>query len=217
MKVVSTVSASVLALGLLATPAAAQLSGLPTDFTPHGTGVTIKGTFGRGLNDNSGKQNSVGGMVVVGLPMIQIAAGASYFGIGGDFPVEEISFGGNAQYALPLPPATPVSVAIAAGVGYLSIGGASTIYVPAGAVLSIDVPSTAVAVTPWVSPQFRYHRLSNGVSVSSSSWGVSGGVSVGLPMGLGFHAMVDYDGDSEAMVVGVGAQFAISVPGLGGM
>jgi hypothetical protein len=219
MKAVARFSVAALALGLVAAPASAQLAGLPVVYAPAGTGVTIGGMFGRGLNNDSGKFNSAGGMVTIGLPNFWVGAGASYF----DFDVlKDISFGGQAGYKLPLPPTTPVSVAIVAGASYMSndlggtLGSVKTLFIPAGASIGFNVPSASVAVTPWVSPQFRYMRVSNGGSASNSSWGVSGGVGIGLPMGVGFDLAVDYDGESKGFVGGAGIHYTIKTPGLGG-
>lgn len=217
MKAVGRFSLAALALGLVAAPAQAQLFGLPVAYSPAAAGVTIGGMFGRGLNTASGKSNSAGGMVTIGLPTFQVSAGASYVGFGGDNPIEKISFGGNAGYKLPLPPETPVSVAVVAGVGYLSADGTTQLSVPVGPALSINVPSTGVAVTPWVSPQFRYFRTSGGgFSGSSSSWGVAGGVCVGFGPGVGVNLALDYHGESEAFLVGAGLHYTIKTPGLGG-
>ena len=219
MKVVKSLSAAALALGLMALPVSAQVAGLPVNYAPMGTGVTIHGTYGAGINDNSGKIGSVGGGVTLGLPTFQVGAAVSYFGISDTEP-QEISFGGHAAYMIPLGPEAPVNVAVVAGASVVSIsatgGDITTLFIPAGVTLSIDVPSTSVAITPWVSPQFRYVRISNGASVSNSDFGVSGGLNVTLPMGLGLSGQVDYDNNSEAFVVGAGLFYSIKVPSLGG-
>jgi hypothetical protein len=218
MKAVARFSLAALALGLVAAPASAQLAGLPVVYAPASTGVTIGGMFGRGLNDDSGKFSSAGGMITIGLTSFWVGAGASYF----DFDVlKDISFGGQAGYKLPLPPSTPVSLGVVAGVSYMSndfglAGDVKTLFVPAGLTIALNMPSTGVSVTPWASPQFRYVRVSNGTSASNSSWGVSGGVSVGLPVGLGIDLALDYDGESKGMVGGAGLHYTIRTPGLGG-
>lgn len=227
MRVVS-LSAAALALGALAAPASAQQFGIPVDYAPAATGVTIVGTFGLQvkvpdlLGVSPEKQNAAGGMVTIGLPSFQISAGASYTNIGKTSDDEEISFGGSGMFTLPLPPGTPVTLGIVAGVGIMSVDVGtetqSNIFVPAGVVLSLDVPSPALDVTPWISPQFRYFRSGSvGVnpSAGNSDFGVSGGVRIGLPMGLGFHVLGDYDNASEVFLVGAGLHFSITVPSLG--
>lgn len=221
MRAISSISAAALALGLIAVPASAQVAGMPVNLAPRGTGVTVHGEYGRGLNDQSGKTNSVGGGVVLGLPTFQVGAGASFFDFG-DNGAEEISFGAHAGYALPLPPATPVSLSIVAGVGVTSFDvsateSATTIFVPAGVTVGFDIPSPTLSVTPWVSPQFRYTRTgetSVSPSFSNSDFGVSGGLNITLPVGLGFSGLLDYDNASEAFLVGGGLYYAIQVPSL---
>ena len=213
MRLVSSFSAAALVLGLCAVPASAQVAGLPVNYSPVGTGVTVHGDFGRGLNEASGKLNSFGGGVTLGMPMFQIGAAVSYYGVGGDTPIEEISFGGHAAYKVSLPPTAPVSLAIAAGVGTVSIGGTSVLFVPAGVTLGIKVPSSSVNVLPWVSPQFRLARASG---ETESDFGVSGGLNVTLPAGLGFNVLGDYNNADEAFTLGAGLSYGIRVPSLSG-
>lgn len=225
MKAVSRSLFAALTLGLFAAPASAQVAGMPVDYRPVGTGVTIHGGIGRGVNDSSLKYTSAGGGVTIGLPSFQIGAAVSRFGLG-DTELQEISFGGHAAFKLPLPPATPVSLSIGAGVGVLSqdVGTLSrtSIFVPVGLTLAINVPSPTLDVTPWISPQFRYSRtgeftipvLGTVPSVSNSDFGVSGGLSITLPMGFGFQGLFDYDNGSEAFTVGGGVHFTIAVPSL---
>ena len=226
MKAVSRSLFAALTLGLFAAPASAQVFGMPVDFRPVGTGVTIHGGIGRGVNDNSGKITSAGGGVTIGLPSFQIGAAVSRFGLADDEP-QEISFGGHAAFKLPLPPATPVSLSIGAGIGVLSTDitpteSVTSIFVLVGLTLAINVPSPTLDVTPWISPQFRYSRTGEFTipvfgtvpSESNSDFGVSGGLSITLPMGFGFQGLFDYDNASEAFTVGGGLHYAIAVPSL---
>jgi hypothetical protein len=212
MKTMVRTSLAVLALGLVADAASAQLVGLPVNYGPAGAGVTVSGMFGRGLNENSGKLNSAGGMLTYGAEMFWVGAGASYV----DFSeLKKVSFGGNVGVNLPLGPELPVKVAAVAGASYFSPAtDVNTLFIPAGVTLGINVPATGVAVTPWISPQFRYARASvNGVSGSTSSWGASGGVGITLPMGFGFDVVADYDGDSEAFMAGAGLHYTFKTGG----
>ncbi|MCH7876413.1 MAG: hypothetical protein IH965_14115 [Gemmatimonadetes bacterium] len=221
MKAVSRSLFAALTLGMFAAPASAQVFGMPVDFRPVGTGVTIHGGIGRGVNDSSGKITSAGGGVTIGLPSFQIGAAVSRWGLKTGEP-KEISFGGHAAFKLPLPPATPVSLSIGAGVGVVSTDITTTesvtsIFVPVGLTLAINVPSPTLDVTPWISPQFRYSRtgaIGTDPSESNSDFGVSGGLSITLPMGFGFQGLFDYDNGSEAFTVGGGVHFTIAVPSL---
>src|SRR5260370_36361409 len=67
---------TILALALgLASPAAAQLAGMPVWNTPSGgTGVTISGDYGK-PNDNGGGGNAFGARASLGLANLNITAG----------------------------------------------------------------------------------------------------------------------------------------------
>jgi hypothetical protein len=193
MKVVSRLSIAALALVLFAAPAAAQLTGLPAyNFAPAAAGVTVSGMFGRGLNDASGKINSVGGMLTYGANMFWVGAGASYVDMssGG---LKAVAFGGNVGVNLPLGESLPVKVAIVAGADYWSKSGIKAMNVPAGVTLALKVPASGITVVPWVSPGIRYMRADVGSGWSSETkFGGSGGISFGLPMGVGFDLAIDY-------------------------
>ena len=213
MKTIVRISLGVLALGLVANEAAAQLAGLPVNYAPAAAGVTIGGMFGRGLNDASGKANSAGGMLSYGANMFWVGAGASYF----DFDVAKtVSFGGNVGVNLPLGPSLPVKIAIVAGAGYASKSGVKNMVIPAGVTLAFNVPSTSVSVTPWLSPQVRHLRTDPGTgTVSTTKFGGSGGLSVGLPMGVGFDLALDYTNISGAspLLVGAGLHYTFKTGG----
>jgi len=218
MKTIVRLSLAVLALGLMADVASAQLTGLPAyNYVPAAAGVTVSGMFGRGLNNASGKANSAGGMVTYGAEMFWVGAGASYF----DFSTAKVaSFGGNVGVNLPLGPELPVKVAVVAGAGYWSKSGTNSLMVPAGVTLAIDVPSTSMSVTPWISPGVRYNRVSaGGVSGSTTKFGGSGGISLTLPMGVGIDAAVDYTNISGAspFLGGIGLHYTFKTGGMGGM
>jgi hypothetical protein len=216
MKAVARFSLAALALGLVAAPASAQLLGLPVVFAPAPAGITIGGMFGRGLNTASGKANSAGGMFTYGGGMFQVGAGASYF----DFDVAKtISFGGNVGVNLPLGPSLPVKIMIVGGASYASKNGVKNMFIPGGVTFGFNVPSTGVSVTPWVSPQVRYSRIDpgTGTTFSSTDFGGSGGISIGLPVGVGFDLALDYTNVSggSPFLVGAGIHYTIKTPGSG--
>jgi hypothetical protein len=217
MKTIVRLSLAVLALGLMADVASAQLSGLPAyNYVPAAAGVTVSGMFGRGLNNASGKANSAGGMITYGAQMFWVGAGASYF----DFSTAKMaSFGGNVGVNLPLGPELPVKVAVVGGVGYASKNSVKMMTVPAGVTLAIDVPSPSLSITPWVSPGIRYLRVDPGTGTwaSQTKFGGSGGVSVTLPMGVGIDAALDYTNISGAspLVGGIGLHYTFQTGGSG--
>jgi hypothetical protein len=215
MKTIVRLSLAVLALGVMSDVASAQLLGLPAyNYVPAAAGVTVSGMFGRGLNNASGKLNSAGGMITYGQQMFWVGVGGSY----ADFSNAKVpSFGGNVGVNLPLGPSLPVKVAVVGGLGYASKNGAKSMTVPAGVTLAIDVPSPSVSVTPWVSPGIRYLRVDPGTGTwaSTTKFGLSGGLSVTLPMGVGADAVVDYTNISGAspLVGGIGLHYNFKTGG----
>lgn len=206
-----------LAVAVTANTAVAQLPGNATWGLPGGVGVTINGDFGRGLNDESGKTNWFGGRVVVGLPMVSIWGGAGVLRNGDS----EITFGGGVAVNVIKAPMLPVAVALQGGVGYIDVAGNKTLNIPIGPVVSINVPSPAVDVKPWIMPRVHIQRVSNGTSDTEFGFGASAGLNVTLPMGVGGHVALDWmtigDPSVKPFLVGIGAHYTISVPSLGVM
>lgn len=207
-------------LGLVASPALAQMLGNPVYFSPkQGIGLTIAGDFGRGLNDNSGKANYFGGRATLGLQMVAITAGAgSAKASGGD---AELSFGGDVAVKVLKGPMVPVTVSVQAGAAFWSSTFLGTdisyLHVPIGAAVAFNVSSPGASVEPWVAPRVDILRASNGGSSTDTNIGASGGVNVGLPSGVGFHLALDYlnvSGGSPLMV-GAGVHYTIKIPSLG--
>ncbi len=211
------IAAVALALGFTASTAAAQLPGNPTYAIMAGPGVTLAGEYGRGLNDESFKTDYFGGRIAIGLPMVSFWGGAGAVKNG----ESEVTFGGGVAINVIKGPLVPVAVSLQAGVGYLSEDGENLLIVPIGAVLAINVPNSPVDVRPWVMPRVEIQRTSNGVSQTEVGFGVSGGLNVTLPGGLGFHAALDWmtidygSGSVKPLLAGGGIHYRISVPSLG--
>lgn len=227
MNLVSRFSAAVLALGLAASPAAAQLLSNPVYVNPNpGTGLTLNGEVGRGLNTASGKATSFNGRATLGMPMFQVTVGGGVMRPNGG-GTSIANFMGQAVLKLPMGPAMPVNLGLFAGAGYASKSGTKTLSVPAGVVIGFHVPSPSASITPWVAPRINYVHTSitGGASGSSTHAGASAGLDVGLPMGLGFHAAVDYvyvkgSGGVSAstlspFIIGGGISYKFTIPGLG--
>jgi hypothetical protein len=208
MKTIVRISLVALALGVASTQASAQLAGVPIDYAPVSAGIGINGLVGYGVNDESGKAFSAGGMLTYGTPTFFIGAGVGMFDLGTKVVEEAIfNFGGKAGYNLSLPETMPLSLGIVAGANYWSKDGLKSLSIPAG--VSVGIKMAGSPVTPWVSPQFRYNRMSfEGVSASASNFGVSGGVKFMLGM-LGVNAMADYDAESKGFLVGGALSVAI--------
>lgn len=227
----SRIAALGLALGLVASPAAAQMIGNPVYYSPgHGLGLSINADYGRGLNDESFKGNYFGGRATLGVPRVNITVGA------GSWKAEageaEITFGGNIGVNVFDVPLAPVKVALQAGAGYVKMGSGAfevkQLNIPAGVALGFNVPSPAVSVEPWVAPRVELSRWTvSGESQTQFGAGASAGLNLGLPTGLGFHAVVEWmtfadktSGtlnlpDRQPLSFGIGAHYKFSIPGLG--
>lgn len=223
MNVVTRISSVVLALGLVASPAAAQLLNDPVYVSPNGgTGLTLAGDVGYGMNNASGKNSSFNGRVTLGLPMFQVTVGAGMFhqkAVGAAPSVNTANFMGQAALkVLGSTPMMPVNVAIFAGAGYASKSGVKSTTVPAGVAIGLKFPSPGVSVEPWVAPRINYaHVSAGGVSANQTKFGISGGLNIDLPVGFGFQAAADYlniSGGSPILISG-GLHYKFSVPGLG--
>lgn len=226
-KLVISLACGVLALSLIAQPATAQFYGNPTYAVVYGTGFTILGDYGRGLNDDSGKPNYFGGRAALGLPILSLWAGGGVYKPEGEGAESQATFGGGATLNLVKGPLVPVTVGIQAGVGFESAETGNKITVPAGALLAINVPSPTVDVKPWIMPRVELQRLSPDVGESSSEvgFGVSGGLDVTLPTGFGFHIAGDWRSitvgegvaeiTSKPFLLGGGIHYKVAIPSLG--
>lgn len=218
MKALARFAAAGLVLTLAARPLTAQLANNPTYFAPNaGTGLTVSGEYGLGLNNNSGKGYSINARAELGLPMISVSAGGglAYPNGGGS---STANFFGGAGLTLMSLPLTGVSVSAHAALGYMSSNGTTNLNVPIGITLGIKPPSPGVSFEPWVSARIHYARASaGGFSASTTNIGAGAGVNVGLPMGIGAHAALDYLAVSGGapILFGIGLHYTFSVPGLG--
>ncbi len=219
-KLLGGIAVVALALSFAAGSATAQnLFGNPNYANTNGPGVVLKGFYGRGTNVDADKSNFFGGSIGVNLPAFGFWAGA-----GSVKPEDfdgEVVFGGGVSVQVPMPPMSPVMVGLEGGASFLDQDGDKALIIPLGAVLGINVPSPAVDVVPWVKPRIEIQRFSNGESNTEVGFGASGGISITLPTGLGFHAAVDWMtidyglGAVKPIYVGAGVHYNISVPSLG--
>jgi len=220
-------------LGVLAAPTAAQIYGNATYAAMPGTGVTISGDWAMGMNDDAKLVDAndalkapmyVGGRIGLGLSKFGVWAGAGGYPIGVDGYDAKVGFGGGAGFHVLSGPEMPVTVSVQAGAGYYKYEEAKSLVVPFGALVAINVPTSGVEITPWIYPRGEWNKYDE-VDYSSSKvgFGVSGGLMVTLPMGLGFQGTLDwrsvkFEGDTESwkpMTVSAGLHYKIKVPSLG--
>ncbi len=210
-----------LAMGLVAELASAQLTGNPVYAINPQVGVTLNGDFGRGINDESGKTNYLGGRIVLGVPMLSFWVGGGLWDSRIAGAETEVTLGGGAALNLIKAPLLPVALSLQVGAGTMSCGtDCSTLTVVAGPALRINVPTPGVGIEPWVMPRVHVSRATvMGNSGTETGFGASGGININLPMGLGFHAVVDMlaigDPSMTPVTAGAGLHYTIAVPSLG--
>ena len=225
-------------------PASAQIFNQPVYHNPgHGTGVTLGADIGIGANDDAKKLAlgetpvAYGVHITLGLPVVTITAGLNVVDLKGPRDTE-VAVGGNLALTLFKAPMTPIVIDLQAGVGYVKFDAAGALAtetkivdVPIGVGLGINVPNPSVSFEPWIAPRIHIRNVrttdliflgTNNVDETKIGFGVSGGINLGLPMGLGFHAAVDWMtidnvvGMSESPVVfGFGIHYKFNVPSLG--
>ena len=135
----------------------------------------------------------------------------------------EVTFGGGVAIKVVKGPLVPVEVSLQGGVGYLSETGGNRLNIPLGLAVVIDVPSPAISIKPWAMPRIHVQRNSPDVGDSQSEigFGVSGGLIIGAPNGVGAHATLDWmtidygAGSVTPLLFSVGVHYNISVPSLG--
>jgi hypothetical protein len=217
-----------LAMGLAAEATSAQLHGNPVYAINPGVGITLNGDFGRGMNDDSDKGNFMGGRVVLGVPMVSFWVGGGLYDAG-DGADKETTIGGGAAINLIKAPLLPVALTLQAGGATVTCGdNCSGLNMFVGPALKINVPTPAIGIEPWIMPRVHMSRTSfGGESITQKGIGVSGGLNINLPMGLGLHAVVDFANFGEAtsgiitalsatpMTAGIGLHYKIAVPSLG--
>jgi hypothetical protein len=206
-----------LALGLLAAPSmvSAQLHGIPNYAVPSafGTPATfIAATYGRGMNDASGKLDTYGAVVGrsgLGGRFTAFAGGAMI-----DAAESEWTFGGAVGADL-MQAASATQVSVQVGLGHLSEDFAgntwTTLNIPIGVALKRNIPGPTATVTPWVMPRLNVMRMSYaGNSETETDFGASAGFSVTLPGGFGAHSALDLlAADENVWQLGVGIHYVL--------
>ena len=208
-------AALALAVGLVVAPAAAQLNSIPVYFNPKGgTGFTLAGDFGKGVNTQSGKNTAFGVRASVGGGPFSIGAGVGTVSLAGQ---SEVQYMGNAALRIVGGPLIPVSVAVQAGVGYLEVGSVKTRNVPIGVGIGLSVPTPGFSFDPWIAPRVTVNAVKIlGITTTNSGVGVSGGVNLAFVMGLGLHLGFDWTkvGGSTPLIIGAGVHYKFGPPGI---
>lgn len=201
---------TVLALAAFAaTPAAAQLLGMPVWNNPKGgTGIVVSGDLGI-PNEEYGKGTAFGARGSIGIGTLTLGVGGSSYKPNG--ATESItSLGATAGFRIIGGSLLPVAVNLQAGAARASASGApslTTFLIGAGA--SVNVPTPGLNIEPYLSVSNRWHKFEGAPSTESNIGWVLG-ANVGLGM-LGLH--IAYDSESNAgSVIGIGAHFQLKAP-----
>ncbi|MEE8133431.1 MAG: hypothetical protein V3T56_00140 [Gemmatimonadales bacterium] len=201
------------------TAASAQLLNFPVSVNPAmGRGVAVAALFGTSLNDASKNLSlesitSYGAGARLGLGVINIAAGA-VTGIelvsGGD---KKTSFGANAEFRAIK--GGMLNASIFAGLG--STGDVGT-RIPLGIGLAVAPPGGIFSI--WAAPYYQIFTPNSSVcsDCTEKDFGVSGGVRLGMPMGIGVGVSLDWvnraDSDGGApIVLGIAAGWTFGIGG----
>jgi len=213
-----------------AAPLGAQLNSMPVHYSPKGgTGFTVYGDFGKGLNEESGENTAFAARAVLGVSAITLGVGvgtvnASIPGLSED----QNNFQWMAMAAFRILGGGPIPAAINIQAGYSRLASDSTaeVRVPVGVGLSVSAPVPGVTLEVWGAPRVSYRRVTVGAtSETQTGFGISGGINFGFSIGLGGYVALDWqslsdvtDGDfpligGNPALLGVGVSWNIKLPG----
>lgn len=204
------------ALGLLFTvpsQSSAQAWFFPDYALPssNGTPATwLAATYGRGLNDSSGKTNAFGGAIG------RTTNRASFIGVIGQGRAEgegELTLGGGV--GVDVYQGTTATLSVQGGIGWLSadVGTESltSLRFPIGVALKGMWQTPEAQIVPWVMPRLNFVRVSlDGSSENSTDFGASTGVTFNFPNGFGVHTALDLlAADSNIWYYGIGVHYVL--------
>ncbi|MDH3270015.1 MAG: hypothetical protein OEN56_01705 [Gemmatimonadota bacterium] len=200
-------------LGLLflasAQPATAQLWFFPDYAVPSANGTPstfIAGTYGRGLNDASGKLDAIGAVIGRTGEQASFMGGLGFISGAGD---DEITAG--AAVGVDVAQSGSATVAVQGGVGWFSEASATFLRFPLGVSIKGMVVTPEAQIVPWVMPRVNISRVSSsGFSSTETDLGASGGISFSFPNGFGVHTALDVLFSEDTLVLfGVGGHYVI--------
>ena len=223
-----------LAATTLAQPARAQLLANPVYVSPKAPGgLTLAADFGTTAQTKvagvtqAAKPMNLGVRANLGLPIINVGVGVGlYDPRGGASKVTQ--FSADAALKIFSPPLVPVGVAFQAGIGYAKRDSTFKEYtVPLAIGIAVKPPTPGLSVEGWAAPRVQLGLVSvSGNSTLQAGYGISAGVNLGLPTGLGLHAAIDWSKlaakttsslslpQTQTFVVGVGVHYTFTIPGL---
>lgn len=223
------IGTAVLLLAAMAAPAWAQLNGMPVFFSPKGgTGLILYGDFGKGLNEESGKNTAWAARGVAGIGPVSVggAVGTVNPEIAGQ---RQSTFQWMAMAAFRLLGGGPLPLAVNVQAGYGRLTASDTtaeVSVPVGLGVSLNAPTPGLSLEVWAAPRFTVRRVTvNDATESQTGFGLSAGVNAGLSSGLGGYIAIDWTNFSDESggdfpligrspaVIGVGISLSFKLPG----
>jgi hypothetical protein len=170
----------------MAAPAWAQLNGMPVFFSPKGgTGLILYGDFGKGLNEESGKNTAWAARGVAGIGPVSVggAVGTVNPEIAGQ---RQSTFQWMAMAAFRLLGGGPLPLAV------------NVQAVPVGLGVSLNAPTPGLSLEVWAAPRFTVRRVTvNDATESQTGFGLSAGVNAGFSSGLGGYIAIDWTNFSD--------------------
>jgi hypothetical protein len=235
-------SIPVLALGLLARPASAQLNSLPVFYSPKGgSGFTLAASYGMGVNDDSEKNTTWAARASIGIQELTIGGGIATVNpeISTGNREQEIQWMANLAYRVFGGALVPVAVSLQGGVGHLShqVGGAAAAgeatewRFPIGVGVAFNIPTPGFSFEPWIAPRADILRSEEEIAgilakKTRGGFGVSAGVNLGFAMGLGLHTAIDWSSlpetsigffqfpEAKPVTIGIGLHYSFRLPGI---
>ena len=197
---------------LVATPAMGQLLNHPVMALPAGPaeGSTFVGAeYGRGLNGDSGKLNSVAGGIGSARERVSFMGMGGYVVNNTDFDTDEVTLAVSVAVHLLSASDMPVQVSLQGGAGWVSqdFGTNSPqriLHFPIGVAISTVPSDSGPSVRAWVMPRLNIVRSSDAESAiptggflaipgaTETDVGASGGVAFTSESGAGLHLAADW-------------------------
>ena len=163
-------------------------------------GFLIAGDVGFGVNDESGKNTAFAARGNVALGKIILGAGIGVVGFDGLVPggdtQNEPTFMGSVAYRF-VGDGGLLNVSLQAGAGFTSIDAVDetlkTTDIPISLGVGTHLPIPLLLIEGWVAPRYTFRNVSgDGTSDSRNHWGLSAGIDVRFPFGLGGQVAGDW-------------------------
>lgn len=199
---------------IAATPAAAQLAGMPVWNSPKGgTGVTISGDYGS-VNDEGGGGNAFGARASLGLANLTLSAGVA--SLSPDVGDKVTSFGATAGFRVIGGSLLPIAINLQAGVGRSGeietpTDTSATTTLTGSVGLAVSVPTPGLSIEPYLSVGIRSNNFA-GSTDSNFGWTLGANANFGM---FGLHVAYDSEnlgGGETKGILGIGAHVALRVP-----